>query len=223
MSSFKKSWPRFALESAIEDGIRHSRLSSGRCINVGCGINGRYKELLSNFDVDGVDIIDPGNAQLPWHYHRQDAANLPFPASIFDLAIAIESFEHIEANEDAMSELARVLKPGGMAVITVPTHWTWLFEFGRHGPHYYSRTSLFSLIKNSGLQVVEMSGRGGAVLFIVNMGKSWLSPIGSRIFCQYWWPLIDGLLMPLYMLAAGVDIVFRFPPNNWVVIARKSV
>ena len=52
---FRKSWPRFALESAIEYNIKHSGLSGGRCINIGCGTSGRYKELLSTFDTDGVD------------------------------------------------------------------------------------------------------------------------------------------------------------------------
>ena len=135
---FRKCWPRFALESKIEQEIQKSGISGGRCINVGCGTSGRYKELLSSFETDGVDILEPANRKMPWRYHQVDAAKLPFQDFVFDFAIAIESFEHIEANEEAMSELARVLKPGGLAVITVPTHWTWIFEFGRHGPNYYS-------------------------------------------------------------------------------------
>ena len=57
---FRKSWPRFALESAIEYNIQHSGLIGGRCVNIGCGTSGRYKELLSNFDTDGIDILEPG-------------------------------------------------------------------------------------------------------------------------------------------------------------------
>ena len=44
---FRKSWPRFALETAIEYNIQHSGVNGGRCINVGCGTSGRYEELLS--------------------------------------------------------------------------------------------------------------------------------------------------------------------------------
>ena len=168
---FRKSWPRFALETAIEHNIQHSGLSGGRCINIGCGTSGRYKELLSNFDTDGIDILEPASTQTPWRYHQVDAAKLPFSDSVFDFAIAIESFEHIERNEQAMSELARVLKPGGVVVITVPTFWTWIFEFGRHGPNYYSRRTLSKLILNSGLKVDTLSGCGGVATYILKLVK----------------------------------------------------
>ena len=218
---FRKSWPRFALDSAIEYNIKHSGLSGGRCINIGCGPSGRYKELLSIFDVDGVDIVGPCSAQMAWRYHQVDAAKLPFPDLMFDFAIAIEPFEHIEENEEAMSELARSLKPGGVAVITVPTHWTWMFEFGRHGPHYYSRRTLSKLIVSSGRKVDMLSGCGVVGMYIVKLAKSCLSPIGIRIFRQHWWALIDGILKPVYMLAARMDILLPFLPSNWVVMARK--
>jgi SAM-dependent methyltransferase len=219
---FDKSWPRFAMESAIEHSIQESGLSGGRCTNIGCGPSGRYKELLSIFDVDGVDIVGPCSAQKAWRYHQVDAAKLPFPDEMFDFVIAIESFEYIEANKEAMSECARVLKPGGVAVITVPTHWTWLFEFGRHGPHYYSHHTLSKLVVSSGLKIDMVSGCGGVVLYIANLVKSWWSPIGIRIFRQHWWALMDGILKPIYMLGTGVDALLRFPPSSWVVMARKS-
>ena len=75
---FRKSRPRFALESAIEYNIQHSGLIGGRCINIGCGTSGRYKELLSNFDTDGIDILEPVSTEMPWRYHQVDAANLHF-------------------------------------------------------------------------------------------------------------------------------------------------
>ena len=218
---FRKSWPRFALESAIEYNIKHSGLSGGRCINIGCGTSGRYKELLSTFDTDGVDILEPGSSQMPWRYHQVDAAKLPFPDRAFDFAIAIESFEHIERNEQAMSELARVLKPGGVVVITVPTYWTWIFEFGRHGPNYYSRRTLSKLILNNGLKVDTLSGCGGVATYILKLVKSWLSPIGIRIFRRHWWTLIDCILRPAFILAVGLDFLLPFLPSNWSVLAHK--
>lgn len=38
---------------------------------------------------------------------------MPSPDAIFDVAVAIEVFEHIEDDSAAMRELARTLKPGG--------------------------------------------------------------------------------------------------------------
>jgi len=54
-----------------------------------------------------------------------DATAMPFPDGCFDRVIAAEVLEHIPADQAAMNELARVLRPGGIAAITVPA---WLPE-----------------------------------------------------------------------------------------------
>jgi SAM-dependent methyltransferase len=54
-----------------------------------------------------------------------DATNLPFPDGAFHRVIAAEILEHVPDDWGAMAEIARVLRPGGMAAITVPA---WLPE-----------------------------------------------------------------------------------------------
>jgi SAM-dependent methyltransferase len=54
-----------------------------------------------------------------------DATSLPFPDGAFDRVIAAEILEHIPDDWRAMAEIARVLRPGGVAAITVPA---WLPE-----------------------------------------------------------------------------------------------
>jgi SAM-dependent methyltransferase len=56
---------------------------------------------------------------------RGDATAMPFPDGCFDLVIAAEVLEHIPADQAAMNEIARVLRPGGVAAVTVPA---WLPE-----------------------------------------------------------------------------------------------
>ena len=92
---------------------------------------------------------------------------------------------------------------------------------GRNGPHYYSSGELSSLTISNGLNIEKLSGCGGPSVYIVNLAKSWLSPFGIRIFRHYWWGLIDGILKPLYILAAGIDTLLPLLPSSWVVIARK--
>jgi SAM-dependent methyltransferase len=54
-----------------------------------------------------------------------DATRIPFPDGAFDKVIAAEVLEHLPADQAAMNEIARVLRPGGMAAVTVPA---WLPE-----------------------------------------------------------------------------------------------
>jgi SAM-dependent methyltransferase len=49
-----------------------------------------------------------------------DATRLAFPDASFDLLICSHVLEHIVADRKALSEMARVLRPGGRAVILVP-------------------------------------------------------------------------------------------------------
>jgi len=56
---------------------------------------------------------------------RGDALALPFPDASFDRIIAAEVMEHIPADAAALTELVRVLRPGGTIAVTVPS---WLPE-----------------------------------------------------------------------------------------------
>ncbi|PWW23596.1 methyltransferase family protein [Geodermatophilus normandii] len=53
---------------------------------------------------------------------RGDLRHLPFPDASVDRVMASEVLEHIPDDGTAMAEIARVLKPGGRAVVTVPRY-----------------------------------------------------------------------------------------------------
>jgi SAM-dependent methyltransferase len=92
-----------------------------------------------------------------------DATRLPFPENTFDHVIAAEVLEHIPADEDAMAELARVLKPGGTIAVTVPA-WLaervcWALTDEYHAPfvpgghvRIYSEPELRSKLRGAGLR-----------------------------------------------------------------------
>lgn len=52
-----------------------------------------------------------------------NALDLPFPDDAFDRVITSEVLEHIWDDERALSEMIRVLRPGGRIAVTVPTYW----------------------------------------------------------------------------------------------------
>lgn len=53
-----------------------------------------------------------------------DAERLPFPAAAFDCIICTEVLEHIPDHRAGLRELRRVLRPGGVLAVSVPTSLT---------------------------------------------------------------------------------------------------
>lgn len=67
-----------------------------------------------------------------------DTTDLPFPDGSFNQVVASEILEHVPNDEKALSELFRVLKPGGQIAVTVPAYFPeklcWLFSDEYHAP-----------------------------------------------------------------------------------------
>jgi SAM-dependent methyltransferase len=91
-----------------------------------------------------------------------DALCLPFGSGSFDRVIAAEVLEHIPDDRGALSELARVLRPGGTMAVTVPRWWpellTWAISDDYHnapGGHIriYRQSVLAARLRTSGLEL----------------------------------------------------------------------
>jgi SAM-dependent methyltransferase len=91
-----------------------------------------------------------------------DARRLPFAGGSFDRIIAAEILEHIGDDGAAVAELARVLRPGGVLAVTVPS-WLpeklcWLLSEDYHAPRVpdghvriYTQARLRALLRSAGL------------------------------------------------------------------------
>lgn len=78
---FRPTWPRVFLESRLEHALSELPSAEVRCLNLGCGVEGRYGQLLYRFDTDGVDIADPMGRPMPWRFHHCDACRPLTPFS----------------------------------------------------------------------------------------------------------------------------------------------
>ncbi|MBV8981275.1 MAG: class I SAM-dependent methyltransferase [Acidimicrobiia bacterium] len=89
-------------------------------LDVGCG-EGQVSRLAAGNGAGRAVGVDPTWAQLsvarqrggPPHYGQADAAALPFGSASFDAVVACLVFEHIDAVDEALAEVGRVLRPGG--------------------------------------------------------------------------------------------------------------
>jgi SAM-dependent methyltransferase len=91
-----------------------------------------------------------------------DATNMPFPDGAFDKVIASEILEHVPHDVAAMTEIARILRPGGTAAITVPAWFPericWALSEEYHtnpGGHIriFTRGELAAKLESVGLNV----------------------------------------------------------------------
>jgi len=87
------------------------------------------------------------------------ATALPFDDATFEVVAAFDVVEHCEPERLAMSELARVLEPGGRLLLSVPAYqWAWTDHDVRAGHHRrYTRGRLVDAVEASGLRVERAS------------------------------------------------------------------
>jgi SAM-dependent methyltransferase len=98
-------------------------VSRGRCLEIGVG-TGRIALPLHGAGVDmtGVDLsrpmmdvlVDKAGGEPPFLLVQADATQLPFPGGRFSAAVASHVFHLIPSWRDAITELCRVLHPGGI-------------------------------------------------------------------------------------------------------------
>jgi SAM-dependent methyltransferase len=68
--------------------------------------------------------IDPDRYWFCHNITYLDLTNIPYDDESFDFIIASHILEHIPEDLKALSEIQRVLKPGGVALLQVPISWT---------------------------------------------------------------------------------------------------
>ena len=138
-----------------------------RVLDLGCGA-GRFLGLLE--DAVGVEIAEEAaaraRANVPGADVRvvEDEGTLPVGHGEFDLVWCSETLEHIPDVGATLTEIRRVLKRGGRALITVPYHGrvqaavVALTRFEAHfdplGQHvrFFTRRSLMDALEFSGFE-----------------------------------------------------------------------
>jgi len=107
--------------------VEMTKIVKGDLLEVGCG-EGRGVELLSNLlkSYTAIDKIEEVLMDLSEKYpqHSFRAMNIPpfkgIEDNSFDFVISFQVIEHIKEDRKYLTEIARVLKPGGQAYLTTP-------------------------------------------------------------------------------------------------------
>lgn len=171
-----------------------------------------------------VDIENPGHdhtdEDIDIYY---DGRNFPFPDQVFDSVITNQVFEHVFNPDEFLCEIARVLKPGGHLLLTVPFVWD-----EHEQPYDYARYSSFGIkhvLEKNGFSVISHKKscsdiRAVFQIFSLYIYKSFytknrvLNTLGTVI-----------LISPITIMGAILNLFFPKSTDMFldnVVLAKKS-
>jgi dolichyl-phosphate beta-glucosyltransferase len=157
---------------SLVTGVLARERAQGPCLDVGCGGGGTALRVAERVPTYGVDL----SSQALTHARsrglrglvRAEASALPFAEGSFGSAMALDVIEHHSRPEQMLTEVRRILRPGGLLVVTVPA-FEWMWSYADHVlGHYrrYTRVQLASDLRSSGFAVER-----------VTYFHSWLLPV----------------------------------------------
>jgi SAM-dependent methyltransferase len=214
----------FIPRKILRDAVREfgSRLD-GRLLDVGCGSQ-QYRKFLNCTEYFGIE----------WSVAKRppvvaNVTQIPFRDCAFDSALCTEVLEHLPEPGRCLSEIHRVVKPGGSVFFTVPmTMYTHSepYDFYR-----YTEYGLRYLLEKHGFEIVVSRRLGGLVSVMASHGIS--------LACEAVSERLDGatsesvrqlMLLPLsaggslmfYGLSRLIDKVEQRDAIGWAAMCRRK-
>jgi SAM-dependent methyltransferase len=154
---------RAALATRAEPSEQKRTDEALKILDVGCG-TGANLEMLSKFGAaEGVDVSPEAlsfcQARGLVNVKLGEAEQLPYEAGSFDLVTGLDVVEHLDDDRAGLREMARVLRPGGRALLFVPAFmflWGVQDDISNHRRRY-TLPELKRTVRESGFEVERAS------------------------------------------------------------------
>ncbi len=163
-------YARVGADFQVNTVYKHMRIFlpglTGRVVDVGAG-ECPYRHLVNDEVAEycGIDSSDAErfgyNNTAVTHF---DGEHIPYGTSSIDHFICTEVIEHLPDPQPIITEMHRVLKPGGTGVVTVP--WSARFHYIPYDYHRFTPTTLGMLF--SAFSSVKIEPRGTDITVIVS-------------------------------------------------------
>ena len=194
----------------------------GEVLDVGCGQK-PYREFIPATRYVGLDVDTPATRAFGAADVTYDGRTFPFADASFDGVLCSEVFEHVFNPEEFLGEICRVLRPGGVLVLTVPFVWD-----EHEQPHDFARYSSFglrALLERNGF-VVESQRRSvadsrvlfqlaAAYVFKVTLTRSRWLMLAVQL----------GMIAPVNLAGAALGGLLPANPDLYldnIVLARRT-
>lgn len=214
--------PFYIARRGLADAIRlEAPRLHGRLLDVGCG----SKPYASDFQVAeyvGLDIDTPRTRSLGTADSYYDGGHFPFDSASFDSVLCNQVLEHVFNPDEFLEEIRRVLKPGGLLLMTIPFVWD-----EHEQPYDYARYSTFglkALLEKHGFVVerqCKITGNISVLFQLLNGYLYKLLPRSKRIHMV----VCACVMAPISLI--GVALGRLLPPSpdlflDQLAVARRS-
>ncbi|MDQ1284075.1 MAG: hypothetical protein QG620_423 [Patescibacteria group bacterium] len=140
---------------------KHAPENIEKSLDIGCGVGSNFSLLRG--EAYGLDIDQEALAFCKTKGYDYlvygDIAHNNFQDNFFDLILCSEVLEHIFDDRSAVKEVKRILKPGGVAILTVPAFSILWHDNDIIGNHHrrYRKKQFAGLIEKEGLKIERIS------------------------------------------------------------------
>lgn len=136
-----------------------------KILDIGCGTGETLTFLKTQFpkaSLQGVDLSPEAVKFTQKRGHRariSEATNLPFKDGSFDSVLLLDVIEHIDDDNSVIKEAKRVLKSGGIIILTAPAlQFIWsAFDVNQGHFRRYTRRRLIELAEKNNMKVNFLS------------------------------------------------------------------
>jgi SAM-dependent methyltransferase len=155
-------------------------------------------------EADAVDLL---RGRVQGEVVQGDVRALPFEDDRFDAAVLGEVLEHVPEDGEALREVVRVVRPGGVVAISVPANPAYFGPSDEWAGHVrrYTRSGLVDAVESAQLQVERCVAWGFplSTLYHRYLYEPRLARVGPRGLGSS-----GGLALKLLGLALNVDRLF---------------
>lgn len=204
--------------------------ASPRIFDLGCGTGHNLIMLQELGEATGIDLSADALAycrELGCRSTLQgDLTNLPLEDGVADLVVASDILEHLDADAKGASEIRRVLKDDGYALVTVPAFmWLWGTQDDvSHHKRRYTRAELRRVLEGAGLRIEKLTYYNFLLFPLIFGGRLAIKLSGKQIESENTLtrPWMNGILRAIFASEAHWLRFGGFPIGvSLIAIARK--
>jgi SAM-dependent methyltransferase len=206
-----------ALEHLHRYALARSLAEGKEVLDIACG-EGYGAALLAQVaaQVTGVDISERAIQHARRKYASPNlrfetgiCSRIPLPDASIDLVVSFETLEHVDDQDAMLGEIRRVLRPGGMAIISTPNKRNYSERTQYENPYHLKELyagEFFNLLERYFAHHVLLGQRvcrGSLTAPLVGLDRrGFVSYQGSYDRVER----DGGLRLPIYMIAVASDL-----------------